>query len=287
MSAAIEVINKTRFAFGDNWQEFYQRINDERINVAVDSLQNLFEIDDFNGNRFIDVGCGSGLFSLAALRLDAVVRSFDYDANSIACSEKLKEHHGNDENWQIERGSILDQNFVEHLGKYDYVYSWGVLHHTGEMFRAVESTMQLVRPGGKICVALYNDQGTRSRVWLRIKKLYNELPEFMRPALLALCCVRLWGPTTLKDILRFRPFETWNEYANNSIRGMSPWHDLVDWVGGLPFEVAKPEVIFDLFRRNGFELQKLSTCGGGHGCNQYVFQAPECLDENAVGGTDP
>lgn len=280
MSAAIEIINKTRFAFGDNWQEFYERINEERINLAIKSLQDLFQVEDLSGKTFIDVGCGSGLFSLAAVRLGAKVHSFDYDANSIACSEQLKQHHEIGDEWSIERGSVLDLAFIERLGTYDYVYSWGVLHHTGEMIRATEFTMNLVRPGGDMCVALYNDQGARSRLWLRIKKLYNELPEFFRPALLAICCVRLWGPTTIRDFLRFKPFQTWREYANNSIRGMSPWHDLVDWVGGLPFEVAKPEVVFELFRGKGFFLQKLTTCAGGHGCNQYVFRAPSEAGES-------
>lgn len=273
MSAAIEIINKTRFAFGDNWQEFYERINDERIKLAIDSLQGLFEGQDFDDKSFLDVGCGSGLFSLAATRLGAKVRSFDYDANSVACSEKLKADYAENANWQIERGSVLDQNYLDSLGQYDFVYSWGVLHHTGEMIRSIKSTMGLVKPGGYICVALYNDQGRASRTWLKIKKLYNELPEMLRPALISLCCLRLWGPTTLRDMLRGKPFETWREYANVSIRGMSPWHDMVDWVGGLPFEVAKPEVVFEIFRKAGFEMQKLTTCAGGHGCNQYVFRA--------------
>ena len=272
MSAAIEIINKTRFNFGENWQEFYEWIDDDRIQVAADSLQGLFPNADFDGKRFIDVGCGSGLFSLAAQRLGADVHSFDYDAVSVACTEQLKEQFGSEDNWQIERGSVLDDNYIDSLGQFDLVYSWGVLHHTGEMFRAIESTMKLVKPGGQICVALYNDQGPRSKTWLKIKKLYNELPEFIRPALIGACWVRLWLPTHVKDVLRGKPMQTWREYSNNSIRGMSPWHDLVDWVGGLPFEVAKPERIIEFFKERGFALEKLITCGGGHGCNQYVFE---------------
>ena len=272
MSAAIEIINKTRFNFGANWQEFYEWIDEDRIRVAEESLQALFPAQDFNGKRFIDVGCGSGLFSLAAQKLGAEVYSFDYDAVSVSCTEQLKAQFGTEDAWQIERGSVLDDNYIESLGQFDLVYSWGVLHHTGEMYRAIDATMQLVKPGGQICVALYNDQGPRSQTWLKIKKLYNELPEFVRPALIGLCWIRLWGPTHIKDLLRFKPMKTWREYANNSVRGMSPWHDLVDWVGGLPFEVAKPEEIIEYFKARGFALEKLTTCAGGHGCNQYVFE---------------
>jgi 2-polyprenyl-6-hydroxyphenyl methylase/3-demethylubiquinone-9 3-methyltransferase len=52
---------------------------------------------------------------------------------------------------------------------------------------------------------------------------------------------------------------------------MSPWRDVVDWVGGYPFEVAKPEAIFKFYQRRGFTMVDLNTCGGGHGCNEFVF----------------
>ena len=273
MSAAIEIINKTRFNFGDNWQEFYDRIDEARINVAIDSLRELFPDMDFAGKSFVDVGCGSGLFSLAAQRLGANVVSFDYDVNSVECTEQLRKNFGDEQGWKIERGSVLDENFLDALGQFDIVYSWGVLHHTGEMYLAIEAVMQMVKPGGKICVALYNDQGEKSKTWLAIKSFYNRLPEFLRPALIGVCWLRLWGPTHLKDLLRGKPLKTWREYADNSVRGMSAWHDLVDWVGGLPFEVAKPENIIEFFKARRFDLEKLTTCAGGHGCNQYVFVA--------------
>jgi hypothetical protein len=53
---------------------------------------------------------------------------------------------------------------------------------------------------------------------------------------------------------------------------MSRWHDLIDWVGGYPFEVASPEQIFDFCRERGLSLKRLKTCGGGSGCNQFVFE---------------
>ena len=56
---------------------------------------------------------------------------------------------------------------------------------------------------------------------------------------------------------------------------MSPWHDIVDWVGGYPFEVAKPEPIFGFYRDRGFRLQALKTCAGGLGCNELLFNHAE------------
>jgi len=53
-------------------------------------------------------------------------------------------------------------------------------------------------------------------------------------------------------------------------RGMSKLWDIVDLLGGYPFEVARPEAVFDFFRSRGFQLEKLLT-DGGYGCNQSVF----------------
>lgn len=262
---------ETRFAFGENWARFLGLLNDERIREAEASLRQFLDVEDLNETTFLDVGSGSGLFSLAARRMGAHVRSFDYDPNSVACTEELrKRYYPDDPAWIVERGDALDENWLSHLdGPYDIVYSWGVLHHTGEMWRALDNIGKLVMPGGKLFIAIYNDQGRMSRVWNVVKRLYNYLPGPLRYIVLIPSLVALWAPASLRDLLIGKPFTTWRRYARG--RGMSPWHDLVDWVGGYPMEVAKPESIFDYFRQRGFTLQRLMTCGGGHGCNQFLF----------------
>jgi 2-polyprenyl-6-hydroxyphenyl methylase/3-demethylubiquinone-9 3-methyltransferase len=72
--------------------------------------------------------------------------------------------------------------------------------------------------------------------------------------------------------VRARPFHTWKHYAEHGARGMSAWQDVIDWVGGLPFEVAKPEQILLFLRPRGFELINLETVAGKLGCNQFVFE---------------
>ena len=99
--------------------------------------------------------------------------------------------------------------------------------------------------------------------------MYCGLPAALRWLVLLPCFARLWGPTLLRDLFWFPPLRTWREYVRN--RGMSPWRDVVDWVGGYPFEVAKPEEVLERVRSVGFELTKMTTCGGGLGCNEYVF----------------
>src|SRR5262245_45349652 len=127
-----EVARGERFAFGKNWQEFLRIIDETRIRQAEDSLAVMLRESTLVGKSFLDIGCGSGLFSLAARRLGARVHSFDFDADSVACADELRRRYfQGDPQWTIEQGSVLDSHYMSALGNFDIVYSWGVLHHTG------------------------------------------------------------------------------------------------------------------------------------------------------------
>lgn len=259
-----------RFEFGRNWRRYLEELDEERIAAAEASLAAMLSPDGLHGKRFLDVGCGSGLFSLAARRLGAAVRSFDFDAESVACAEDLRRRLGPPgADWVVERGSILDEVYLRGLGRFDFVYAWGVLHHTGSMWRALENCARLVDRGGRLCVALYNDQGWRTAAWRAVKRLYVALPAALRPALLAACFARIWGPTFVKDLLRGRPGAAWRSYG--SARGMSPWRDVVDWVGGYPFEAARPGDVVEFARTLGLDPLRVKTVGGGYGCNEFLF----------------
>lgn len=267
-----EVLRRERFEFGANWILFLDELNDDRIALAEQSLRSMLGANDLRGRRFLDIGSGSGLFSLAARRLGATVHSFDYDAQSVACTAELRRRYfPENPEWVVEQGSVLDKDYLQGLGQWDIVYSWGVLHHTGAMWPALENVASLVREGGILFVALYNYQRIMSPIWLWVKRSYNRLPNGLRWLVLWPALIRLWGPQTIYDLLRGKPFHSWRHYSDNSARGMSAWRDVIDWVGGYPFEVAKPEEIFSFYRRRGFHLEQLETCGGGLGCNQFVF----------------
>lgn len=275
-SSAAASSHEARFGFGQNWSRFLALVDERRILQAERSLQEMLEVARLDGKSFLDVGSGSGLFSLAARRLGARVHSLDYDLDSVRCTATLRERYcGGDPAWTVEQGSVLDRPYLQSLGTWDIVYSWGVLHHTGAMWHALEHVADLVRPGGLLWIAIYNDQGPASRRWLKVKQLYNRLPRGCRWIVVLPALARTWGLTILRDAIRGYPFETWRHYAERSRRGMSPWRDLVDWVGGLPFEVATPDAIFDFYRRRGFVLRRLRTCGGGLGNNEFVFQAQD------------
>ena len=269
---ATEVAKGERFEFGANWAQFLDVLSDERIALAEQSLRTMLGVNDLTGKRFLDIGSGSGLFSLVARRLGATVHSFDYDPQSVACTAELKRrYYPDDPDWIVEQGSALDKDYLRTLGQWDIVYSWGVLHHTGAMWQALDNVHPLVRQGGTLFIAIYNYQRVMTPVWTGVKRLYNRLPNGLRWLVLGPALIRLWGPRTLYDLLRGKPFYTWRHYAEHSVRGMSAWRDVVDWVGGYPFEVAKPEEIFHFYRDRQFVLKHLRTCGGGLGCNEFVF----------------
>lgn len=263
-----------RFAFGANWERFASDLSEAQIARARQSVAEMLGEGAIDGKTFLDVGSGSGLFSLAATALGARrVHSFDYDVDSVRTTQALKDRYAPQSSWAVERGSALDADYMRRLGAYDIVYSWGVLHHTGDMWRALELTCERVSVGGALFVSIYNDRGRASRRWRRIKRLFNRLPGALRTPYVVLAMLPSEVFVLLRHLATFRVrtyYRLWRPGAGRP-RGMSRWHDLIDWVGGYPFEVAKPEQVFAFCADRGFRMTRMTTAGGGAGCNQFVF----------------
>jgi len=260
-------VSEIRFEFGANWARYLSVVSEKHIESAAERLGAW--LGDLRGKSFLDVGCGSGIHSVAALKLGASrVVSFDYDPLSVGCAQEMKRRFAPGAKWTIERGSALDEGYLRSLGQFDCVYSWGVLHHTGSMWAALDLVTIPVKD--TLFIAIYNEQRTMSGVWRRVKQTYNQLPSPLRPAFAAVAI----APAEFRNMIAkkgpFGYFRFWRDYHRQ--RGMSRWHDIVDWIGGMPFEVATPHAILAFYRERNFTLERMFTCGSGLGCNEFLFR---------------
>jgi len=258
-----EISDGRRFQFGKNWTSFVNNSSvDELLSGSL--LENL-DIDKLVGDSILDIGCGSGIFSGIFFKKGRNVTSLDFDPKCVQVTKKLKKKlisTSAKNSWIIKRKSILDPS-IEKLGQFDIVFSWGVLHHTGNMKLAINNSCALVRKSGHLVISIYNDQGWKSSSWLRIKQIYNA--NFLSRYAVILC----FFPTFFLPILLTRILKRKNL---RNPRGMHIWFDFLDWLGGLPFEVSSPsDIILDV-EKNGFKCISFNSVGKKMGCNEFVFK---------------
>lgn len=274
-----------RFEFGKNWNSFIQKhFSDAMVNDARTALLDFLGIPALKGMSFLDIGCGSGLSSLAALRAGASrIMSFDYDPESVRTAERLHRYAGSPPHWTVRQGSVLDEGFVRSLGTYDVVYSWGVLHHTGDWRTALANARVPLHADSLLFVALYSSTASENNTvfgqpspeeWLEIKKKYVESGKTTRNRMVAQYIWRRYfaaaGANPLRLIRCLGDLcSRWKGYSKTS-RGMNFFTDIRDWLGGWPMEFVSETQCLDMAGRNlDLGLLRMRT-----GCanTEYLFQ---------------
>jgi len=259
--------DKVTFSFGRNWQKFVEKnFSDERVAISRDHILDFLGVPDLKGKYFLDIGCGSGLHALAAVRSGAErVVGVDVDPFSVEASRKIREMSGSPASWEVVRGSILDDAFVAGLAPADIVYSWGVLHHTGDLWKAVRNAASRVRLGGLFYIAIYEKTET-SGASIALKKEYNRASPLRKKAMeLAYVYRHFFADRSMKD--RRDSIRYMKNYRKT--RGMEFWTDIRDWLGGWPYEPATPgEVTAFCVGELGLSQLKVKT---GEANVEYLF----------------
>jgi SAM-dependent methyltransferase len=257
-------MSEITFSFGENWRDFLAGADEDAVELAAADIADWLGPDGFENRRVLDIGCGSGLHSLAFhLKGASELVSFDYDPHSVSATRSLWERSGRPANWTVQEASILDDEFVASLGTFDVVYAWGVLHHTGAMWKAIENAFSLTADGGVCWLTLYQ-KGPRYERDLALKKRFNHAS----PARKKLMVWRFVLRTMAYRAAHGRNPLRWNE---RKARGMDTYHDIIDWLGGLPYEVATVDELVAAARPHRLEQVKVLEVSEG-GCSIVTFR---------------
>jgi SAM-dependent methyltransferase len=250
------------FDFGANWEEFSKRrVDSRRLDIACESLQSLLEKQSFAGKSFLDVGCGSGLFSIAAHRLGAMkVVGIDVNPRCVEISRANRDVLVPSAPIEFHVASALEPKELERFGTFDLVYAWGSLHHTGSMWNAVRNVSGSVAPEGILVLAIYNKHIT-SPAWRWVKWNYNQMPGIVQRFMILIFAGIIYVAKFL--VTRTNPLE--------KQRGMDFWFDVIDWVGGYPYEYATRDEMERCVCEQGFVLRQYIAAQVPTGCNEFVF----------------
>ena len=256
-----------RYEFGKNWTRFVRQSADaERIAIAKRHLLAFAKRDDLNGVDFLDIGCGSGIHSLAAWQAGArKIRSFDYDSDSVNATNIIRSRADGAADWTVERGDVLDDRYIASLGKWNFVYSWGVLHHTGDVWRAVDNASKTVADGGTFYIALYSaDVQSDPQFWLDVKQRYNRASPWQR---WQMEWWYVWHFIMGRNPMRIGTLAV-RIVRHRLTRGMSFFADIRDWLGGWPMQFTRDADVIKFLGERGFSLTNIKT---GEACTEFLF----------------
>jgi 2-polyprenyl-3-methyl-5-hydroxy-6-metoxy-1,4-benzoquinol methylase len=261
-----------QFDFGANWADFSANAaSRERAEQARAQFMRLMQGVELQGRTFLDIGFGQGFSLLSAQSMGARVVGCDINPK---CHEVIERNRALFPGLEaaaipLQVGSILDANVVSALRRmpesgeagFDIVHSWGVLHHTGDMRLALANAVSLVRPGGIFVAAIYNRHWS-SLPWLAIKAAYVHSPRLLQKMMVG----------GLYPVIWLAKLAVTRKNPKAMDRGMDFYYDVVDWVGGYPYEYASVHEMEAICRPLGLSLVRAIDAKVPTGCNELVFR---------------
>jgi 2-polyprenyl-6-hydroxyphenyl methylase/3-demethylubiquinone-9 3-methyltransferase len=263
------LVSKT-FRFGKNWKTFNLKSDLSHIEHSQKSLDALIGKDVICNKTVLDIGCGSGIHALSFLRAGAkYIKCIDLDPDAVETTVSRLEEY-NPDKWNAQIANILDVKSNSHEF-FDIVFSWGVLHHSGNLMMAIKNSADFCKDGSLLILAIYR-RTSLCTFWKIEKKIYNIVPSVFRRIIdLTFACVFLFAKWTQGN----SPRAFVKNYRMQ--RGMDFMTDIRDWLGGYPYESASPATIHNFLTVRGFNLIKSNIRDQqfgflGSGCNEYIYE---------------
>lgn len=266
-------MNKKHFAFGKNWDSYSQQIDSSHIESATSKLVDLIQLGNLDGMSVLDIGSGSGIHSLSLMMLGCEdLVAIDFDLDSVETTKRVLSLGTFQGKYQVFQADIL-KTIPEIEGvTFDLVYSWGVLHHTGQMMKAIENALKFVKPASLIALALYR-KTPFCFLWNIEKAIYSKSPKNLQFAL------RKIYEFIFSLGLRIKRGQSLESYKRDYFqkRGMEFSHDVHDWLGGYPYESIKSQFLIEFMDKNGFKVVNSHIVKNqigilGSGCDEFLFQ---------------
>lgn len=165
-----QIKEQTKDSFDYQWKELNMGRNLLSDEAFVENLQKTIctyfgdvEQDFFRGGEkeVADVGCGNGRFTYGLLSMGAKVTAMDQSAHGLENVKSVCSKFG--EKLNTKQVDLLRGPIDEFENRFDIVWCYGVVHHTGNTYLAMNNVCRMVKPGGYVFMMIYGFPDSQSR----------------------------------------------------------------------------------------------------------------------------